>query len=185
VLTNKKGEPLPPERQPQMGTATSAATEAAAPIDDRPIAGGGMTAAAQTVAANREARWETRTGFRDAGKIVVAEGVVVTGNINGKAGHLRTTRRPASAMAGPGTCGRAGHGRAQGLHVEHWCGPEGVRPQVGKGAWTVAEARTRTAWTSCCTTGACSSSTNTASCACTRRPAGRRNGNTSIRQVDT
>ena len=54
VLTNKKGEPLPPERQPQMGTATSAATEAAAPIDDRPIAGGGMTAAAQAVAANRD-----------------------------------------------------------------------------------------------------------------------------------
>jgi len=142
VLTNKKGEPLPPERQPQMGTATSAATEAAAPIDDRPIAGGGMTAAAQTVAANREARWETRTGFRDAGKIVVAEGVVVTGNINGKGGTFaydaatgeRLWQAPGHMRAGPVTDGRRVYTLNTGV------GLRAFDLKSGKVAWTVAEA---------------------------------------------
>jgi outer membrane protein assembly factor BamB len=118
VLTNKKGKPLPPERQPQVGTAT------------------------QTVPANRETRWETRTGFRDAGKIVAAEGVVVTGNINGKGGTFaydaatgeRLWQAPGHMRAGPVTDGRRVYTLNTGV------GLRAFDLRSGKVAWTVAEA---------------------------------------------
>jgi len=137
VLTNKKGKPLPPERQPQVGAATSAATDSAAPIDDRPIVGGGVAAAGQTASADRAAIWETRTGFRDAGKIVV-----VTGNINGKGGTFaydaatgkRLWQAPGHLRAGPVTDGRRVYTLNTGV------GLSAFDLKSGKLAWTVAEA---------------------------------------------
>jgi len=144
VLTNKKGKPLPPERQPQVGAATSAATETAAPIDDRPIVGGGVAAAGQTAPADRAASWETRTGFRDAGKIVVAEGVVLTGNINGKGGTFaydaatgkRLWQSPGHLRAGPVTDGHRVYTLNTGV------GLRAFDLKTGKVAWTVADAET-------------------------------------------
>jgi outer membrane protein assembly factor BamB len=144
LLTNKKGKPLPPERQPQMGTATSAATDAAAPIDDRAVIGDGIPAATQAGSADREARWETRTGFRDAGKIIVAEGVVVTGNINGKGGTFaydaatgkRLWQAPGHLRAGPATDGRQVYSANTGV------GLSAFDLKTGKMAWTAADAET-------------------------------------------
>jgi len=144
VLTNKKGKPLPSDQQPQTGAATSTATGAAAPIDDRPAVGDGAPAATQTVSADREARWETQTGFRDAGKIVVADGVVVTGNINGKGGTFaydaatgkRLWQAPGHLRAGPVTDGRRVYSTNTGV------GLSAFDLKTGKVAWTVAGAET-------------------------------------------
>ena len=144
VLTNKKGKPLPPERQPQAGAAASAATGATAPADDRPVVAGGAPAAARTVAADRDVSWETRTGFRDAGKIVVADGVVVTGNINGKGGTFaydaatgkRLWQAAGHLKAGPVTDGRRVYTANSGV------GLSAFDLKTGKVAWTAADAET-------------------------------------------
>ncbi len=142
VLTNKKGKPLPPERQPQAGAATSSATDTAAPTEDRPIVSGGAPAATQTASASREVSWETRTGFRDAGKILVTDGVVVTGNISGKGGTFaydaatgkRLWQAPGHMRAGPVTDGRRVYTVNTGV------GLRGFDLKTGKVAWTVADA---------------------------------------------
>ena len=138
VLTNKKGKPLPPERQPQPGAAASAATAAVASSDERPVIGAGAPSA------TREASWETRTGFRDAGKIVVANGVVVTGNINGKGGTFaydaatgeQLWQAPGHLRAGPVTDGQRVYTANTGV------GLSAFDLKTGKKAWTAADAET-------------------------------------------
>jgi len=144
VLTNKKGKPLPPERQPQGGAATPAATEVAPPVDDRPIVGAGVPADTRVAPADREASWETKTGFRDAGKIVVANGVVASGNINGKGGTFAYDaatgrllwRAPGHLRAGPVTDGQWVYTANTGV------GLSAFNLKTGKLAWTVADAET-------------------------------------------
>jgi outer membrane protein assembly factor BamB len=138
VLTNKKGKPLPPERQPQPGAAAAAVPNAAAPSDERPIVG------AAAASATREASWETRTGFRDAGKIVAANGIVVTGNINGKGGTFAYDaatgkllwQAPGHLRAGPVTDGQRVFTANTGV------GLSAFDLKTGKKAWTAADAET-------------------------------------------
>ena len=125
VLTNQKGKPLPPEQQTHGGPANSAAADAAGLPDTRAI-------------------WETPTGFRDAGRIVVSEGVVVTGNINGKGGTFaydavsgkRLWQAPGHLRAGPVTDGRRVYTSNTGV------GLAAFDLRTGKVAWTVGDAET-------------------------------------------
>ncbi len=126
VLTNKKGKPLPPEKQPQQGSAATTVT--------------GNAATAPT----RQATWDTQTGYRDAGKIIVADGVVVTGNISGKGGTYaydavtgkRLWQAPGHLRAGPVTDGRRVYTSNTGVGVTAF------DLKTGKVAWKAADAET-------------------------------------------
>ena len=140
VLTNENGNPLPPERQPQR----TAATEAGAPIADRPVVDNTAPTATQTMAPDREIRWETQTGYRDGGKIVVADGVVATGNINSKGGTFaydastgnRLWQAPGHLLAGPVTDGHRVYTANGGM------GLSAFDLKTGKLVWNVADAET-------------------------------------------
>jgi outer membrane protein assembly factor BamB len=138
VLTNERGKPLPPEQQPQPGAATSPTTDVAVPGDDRPVVGDGAPSA------TRDTLWETSTRFRDAGKIVVANDIVVTGNINGKGGTFAYDaatgkllwQAPGHLRAGPVTDGQRVYTANTNV------GLSAFDLRTGKKAWTAADAET-------------------------------------------